>query len=482
MDATKRPLLIPPEFGTYAERHGIFEMYKRLIEQLIIHKPNDPLAFLIELLQRENEDVPRIVVLGPPASGKRTIARLIAGKLKAVHLTTENLLADAPNDLQEEAASFQANQCPLPTELWVKIISKRLALYDCEFHGWVLDGFPQTREQALALQAGGIAPSHAVILEAPDTVLVERANGKRVDPETGDVFHTTFHWPHDPAVASRLVEVPGTAEEDIINRLVVYHRHIPGIKRCYQDIFKTVNADQPKGDVFAQVFTFLCSRPRSLAPHTPRIVLLGPTGSGKNVQAALVADKYNIVNVSCGQLIKQAVADESRLGLQVRTFVEKGMMAPDNIVIEILKERLSSLDAVSRGWILHGFPRNKDQAQLLHDAGFQPNRVFFLKVPNDSVVERLTYRATDPVTGDRYHLLYNPPKNGQIKDRLKQHAEDKETNVLNRLKSYYAFSEKLADAFPEAQVINADQDPHTVFECIEFMIVNPIPTQYVKPE
>ena len=65
----------------------------------------------------------------------------------------------------------------------------------------------------------------------------------------------------------------------------------------------------------------------------------------------------------------QAVADESRLGIQVRTFVEKGMMAPDNVVIEILKERLSALDAVSRGWILHGFPRNKDQAQLLADAG-----------------------------------------------------------------------------------------------------------------
>ena len=67
----------------------------------------------------------------------------------------------------------------------------------------------------------------------------------------------------------------------------------------------------------------------------------------------------------------QAVADESRLGIQVRTFVEKGMMAPDNVVIEILKERLSALDAVSRGWILHGFPRNKDQAQLLADAGMR---------------------------------------------------------------------------------------------------------------
>jgi len=479
MDATKRPLLIPPEFGTYAEKHGIFEMYKRLIEQLIIHKPNDPLAFLIELLQREKEDVPRIMILGPPASGKRTMARTVANKLKAVHLTTENLLADAPNDLQEEAAMLGAAS-PLPTELWVKIISKRLSLYDCEFHGWVLDGFPETREQALALQAEGIAPSHCVILAAPDTVLVERANGKRVDPETGDVYHTTFHWPHDPAVATRLVEAKGTSEEEVINRLNEYRRHSPGIIRCYQNVFKTINADQPKGDVFAQLFTFLCTRPRSLAPHTPRILLLGPTGSGKNIQAALIANKYNVINISCGKLIKQAVADESRLGIQVRTFVEKGMMAPDNLVIEILKERLSALDAVSRGWILHGYPRNKDQAQLLADAGFQPNRVFFLNVPNDSVMERLTLRQTDPVTGERYHLLYNPPKNGAIRERLRQHANDSETNVKNRLQSYYAFSEELSDAFPEAQVINADQDPHTVFESIEHLIVNPIPTQYAK--
>ena len=99
-------------------------------------------------------------------------------------------------------------------------------------------------------------------------------------------------------------------------------------------------------------------------------------------------------------------------------------------------------------------------------------------MPNDSVTERLTLRATDPITGDRYHMLYNPPRTEEVKERLQSHPKDTEEQVMKRLTQYTAYVEELADYYQEGQHLNADQDPHTVFECIESMIVNPLPTMY----
>jgi len=289
------------------------------------------------------------------------------------------------------------------------------------------------------------------------------------------VYHTTFDWPGNNDIASRLQEVPGNTEDDIVEKLVVYHRHIDGIKSSFNKTLKIINADQPKADVFSQVMTYLCTQQRSNAPHTPRVILLGPTGSGKGVQAQLLANKYNIVNVSMGQLIKQAVADESKSGQACKPYMDRDMLVPDAIVLNILKERLSQLDCVSRGWVIHGYPKTREQAEQLAGAGFIANRMFFLDVPNDSVLERLTLRASDPITGDRYHMLYNPPRTQEVKDRLQIHPKDTDENVRKRLTQYHTYSEELSDYYEEAQHINADQDPHTVFECIESMVVKQLP-------
>ena len=104
--------------------------------------------------------------------------------------------------------------------------------------------------------------------------------------------------------------------------------------------------------------------------------------------------------------------------------------------------------------------------------------MFFLEVPNDSVIERLTQRATDPVTGERYHMLYNPPRTQEVKDRLIYHPQDQEEAVRKRLAQYHAYVEEIADYYLDAQHVIADQDPHTVFECLESVTVKPLPKRY----
>lgn len=477
MDATKKPLLIPPEFSNYAEKHGIFQIYESLLTKLIIEQPADPLTYMIGLLEQESE-VPQIIIHGPPAAGKRTMSVMAAKHFDCVHITLDNLLAESDSKSAKKAQEYISAKETVPTHIWVSLIKERLQKEDCISKGWLLEAFPQTREQAQALQAEGINPRHFVLLEAPDTVLIERVMGKRIDPETGDVYHSTFDPPSDLAVVQRLVPDSKSSEKVMIQRLMEYHRHIDGILMCFEKIHKSINVDQPKADVFSQVLSYLKMNHRNNAPHTPRLILLGPTGCGKSVQAELLASKYGFVNVSCTELIKQSLVDDSKLGEAVRPYIDRHMLVPDDLVLQLLKSRLAQLDAVTKGWVIHGFPKTREQAESLARAGYEANRVIFMDVPTDTILERLTLRSVDPVTGERYHLIYNPPRTNEVKQRLHTSPKDVESAVNSRIAQYQAYIEEIAEYYEEsAQHINADQDIHTVFECIESIIVNPIPTK-----
>jgi adenylate kinase len=306
-------------------------------------------------------------------------------------------------------------------------------------------------------------------------MLIERGAGKRVDPKTGEIYHTTFDWPNENTVQQRLVIPAQNTEQDIVDRLITYKRHIDGVLDTLKATSKTINVDQPKGDVFNQILEFVSRASRFNMPITPRIVLVGPAGSGKRTQATALAKKYDIVHVSMSALIKEAVALESSVGVAISPYVQKRQRIPDTLLFPLVKERLSKLDCVSRGWVLHGFPRTTDQAESLASNGFSPNRVFFLDIPNDSIIERVTLKYLDPVTGERYHMLFNPPPTQEIRDRLIQKSNDTEPSLRNKINEFYATIRELVDHYDDIGIhVNADQDPNTVFESIESGTVNPI--------
>ncbi|XP_072286576.1 adenylate kinase 8 isoform X2 [Pyxicephalus adspersus] len=377
-------------------------------------------------------------------------------------------------EISAKLARHMTETHEIPDALWVRIIQERLSKVDCVKQGWVLEGFPRTREQGLLLQMSGSSPYHAVVLEAPDIVLIERNMGKRVDPTTGEVYHTSFDWPHDPEVQKKLVEPDGISEEETGAKLLEYHRNLAGIIRSFSRIHKKINADQPCMDVFSQVLTFVLSKPCSLAPHTPRVLLCGGPGSGRSLQAALLAQKYNIVNISCGQVLKEVVADQTKLGQLIEPYIENEQQVPDNLVLRALTDRLSRLECSTRGWVLHGFPRDLEQAILLNVAGFVPNRLFFLDIPDDVAVERLSLRMTDPVSGERYHSLYKPAPRVEVHKRLQRNPKDSEERVQMRLDMYHVNAKELEEFYQDVIHVNADQDPYTIFEFIESCIVNPL--------
>nr|XP_033818104.1 adenylate kinase 8 isoform X2 [Geotrypetes seraphini] len=446
-----------------------------MLERLLVDRPEDPIQYLINHLKNDNDEVPRIILLGPPASGKRTLAKMLCKQLNCTHLTLEYLLSDETSRLAAEALRYGNKGQEIPGALWAKVIQERLSKMDCIKSGWVIEAFPRTRHQVLMLQMTGIIPEHVVILDAPDNVLLERNPGKRIDPTNGERYHTAFHWPTDPEIQQRLVVPKGASEGEAGKRLLDYHRNLPDILNTYSKIFRKINVDQPCIDAFAQVLTFVQSRHRNLAPHTPFILLYGPPGSGKSLQAELMAQKYSIVNIGCGQKLKEAVADNTKLGELIRPYIENEQQVPDSIVMKILTEHLSKLDSSTRGWVLHGFPRDVEQANMLKDLGFIPNRVFFLNIPDDIAFERLALRMTDPVTGERYHGMYKSAPNLEVQLRLKQNPKYSEKNLQMLLDIYHANVQDLENFYEGVIHINADQDPHTVYELIESYTIKPLP-------
>ncbi|XP_028353025.1 adenylate kinase 8 isoform X2 [Physeter macrocephalus] len=450
MDATTAPHRIPPEMPQYGEANHVFELMQNMLEQLLIHQPKDPIPFMIDHLQRDNDYVPKIVILGPPASGKTTLAMWLGKHLNSNLLSVESLIAKEYSSLAADARRHYQKFQTVPSMLLVRLVQERLREEDCIRRGWILDGIPETREQALLMQTLGAFPRQV------------------------QIYHATFDWPPEPEIQKRLIAPAGISGGETARRLLAYHRNIARLLPSYPKILKVIAADQPCVDVFYQALTYVQTIHPSNAPFTPRVLLCGPVGSGRSLQAALLAQKYGLVNVCCGQLLKEAVADKSEYGELIRPFFEKETAVPDNITMKVLKRRLDRQDCVERGWVLHGFPRDGGQALLMDSMGYKPNRVFFLNVPFDSILERLTLRRTDPVTGERSHLMYKPPPTMEIQARLLQSPKDSEEQIKLRMDRFYRNSAELEEFYGQAITLNGDQDPYTVFEYIESGIINPL--------
>ncbi|XP_073872252.1 adenylate kinase 8 isoform X5 [Macaca fascicularis] len=431
MDSASAPHRIPPEMPQYGEENHIFELMQNMLEQLLIHQPEDPIPFMIQHLHKDNDNVPRIVILGPPASGKTTIAMWLCKHLNSSLLTLENLVLNEFSLTATKAKRLYLQRKTIPSALLVQLIQERLAEEDCVKRGWILDGIPETREQALRIQTLGITPRHVIVLSAPDTVLIERNLGKRIDPQTGEIYHTTFDWPPESEIQNRLMVPEDISELETAQKLLEYHRNIVRVIPSYPKILKVISADQPCVDVFYQV--------------------------------------------CCGQLLKEAMADRTTFGELIQPFFEKEMAVPDSLLMKVLSQRLDQQDCIQKGWVLHGVPRDLDQAHLLNSLGYNPNRVFFLNVPFDSIMERLTLRRIDPVTGERYHLMYKPPPTMEIQARLLQNPKDAEEQVKLKMDLFYRNSADLEQLYGSAITVNGDQDPYTVFEYIESGIINPLP-------
>ena len=140
-----------------------------------------------------------------------------------------------------------------------------------------------------------------------------------------------------------------------------------------------------------------------------RLILLGPPGAGKGTQAAYLMEKYNIPQISTGDMLRAAVKDGTDLGLEAKKFMDAGGLVPDTVIIGLVKERINQ-DDCSNGFLFDGFPRTIPQANALNDAGVDIDYVIEIDVNDEEIIKRLSGRRVHPESGRTYHVLFNTPK------------------------------------------------------------------------
>lgn len=169
-----------------------------------------------------------------------------------------------------------------------------------------------------------------------------------------------------------------------------------------------------------------------------RILLIGPPASGKGTQAEWICEKYDIPRISAGGMLRKRVADGTDIGKRAKEFMDQGKLAPDDIVINMMEERLKEDDCME-GYLLDGYPRTMRQALAL-DGTFGLDVVLHLRVGDDEVVRRMSGRRTCPDCEDVYHVDYDPPKTEGICDRcgskLIIRKDDREETLRKRLEVY----------------------------------------------
>lgn len=191
-----------------------------------------------------------------------------------------------------------------------------------------------------------------------------------------------------------------------------------------------------------------------------RLVLLGPPGAGKGTQASAIVKKYNIPHISTGDIFRSNIKEGTELGMKAKEYMDKGLLVPDEVVVSIVKDRLTH-DDCANGFLLDGFPRTVNQGEALDtelsSMGLKLDRVVNIEADSNVLIERAIGRRICKECGATYHIKYNPPKTEGLCDiegsTLYQRDDDVEETVATRINVYLEQTQPLIDYYKEKKLI-----------------------------
>lgn len=183
-----------------------------------------------------------------------------------------------------------------------------------------------------------------------------------------------------------------------------------------------------------------------------RLILLGAPGAGKGTQATYIKEKFNIPQISTGDMLRAAVKAGTQLGLEAKKFMDAGGLVPDEVIIGMIKERIKDADCKD-GFLFDGFPRTIPQAEAMKQAGVDIDYVVEIDVPDEEIIQRMSGRRMHLASGRTYHVVFNPPKVAGKDDvtgeDLVQRDDDKEETVMKRLEVYHSQTKPLVSYYSD---------------------------------
>jgi adenylate kinase len=456
----------------YAEKNQVFQLFEGLLQQLLVHKPDQPVDFLIKALKNP-VNVPKIVLVGPPAAESRTQCELLASKLGVVHVVASEAWRDPCNsetDAGKEAREVVEGGGMPGLPLMLKLLAHKLASEQCSASGWVLEGFPSSSAEAQAMLGAGILPSAFVQLQLSDDVVSKRLTGRRVDPVANKVYHLEDNAPSDAEVASRLVQRSEDTPERVAERIATYRRSMAGVAPLFKKVYLEVDATLPRGSVTDAIVGHLNDGPGATgAPRgCPRVLLLGGPGSKSEALAASLAARFGAVLVSALQLVRATAARHNAEGKALAPYLKTApglpgpqvlgaACVPDSLIGPLVLARLQEEDVRTRGFVLVGFPANQAQAEWLKEQKVWTRHVVHLQMSNDDATRCLVDARFDPLDGAEYLPGANWPNDPDVLGRLVPHPQQSSGAVSAALSRWEKNSGALLEFYPTVRSEDASR-------------------------
>ena len=209
------------------------------------------------------------------------------------------------------------------------------------------------------------------------------------------------------------------------------------------------------------------------------LILLGMPGAGKGTQAEFIQKDFKLANISTGAMMREVSRSESELATKVQSYLSSGTLVPNEIIVEMLVERISK-DDCSNGFLLDGFPRNLEQGKALDNANISIDIVLYLSINEEEIISRMSGRRVHLASGRSYHIVHNPPKNEGFDDitgeELIQREDDDPEVIKKRMSVYYNETEPLLEFYKNKNLkfiqIDASKSVDEVTNSIRKSILN----------
>ncbi|XP_044258974.1 adenylate kinase 8 [Tribolium madens] len=419
VDATKRPLHLPPWQIPFLEKHRILELFHELARELVIQQPDDHVLFLKQILinAARNRDTARVIILCSPKVNCLEIANAIAEITKQNVITEHSLL------------TFSGRSEIRSPDLRAKYIGHFVRTDNAYENGWILVDCIKNENDAKALLKLGILPTHVIHL-IPS-----------FQPRLTELLycHVSAEWPE-------------------------YRRTILGLRNAFKHVLREVFFQQRSlSEIVTECIEILNIKPAKYAIK-PRVLILGPRGSGRKTQAKLLVEGLGLIHVDFEHLICEAWMSDSDLGKRLRN-CKNEVCFHSELLAEVVHKRVLEDDCLEHGWVLTGFPFSKRDFEFLDCIYTPPNRVIFLECDLSICKERLLNRKINVHTGSVTNIKQHPE--AEVTKELKPHPKDNKEFIDAELSYYcenYGDLKKYCGA--SAHCVNGDQAERWIYETI----------------
>lgn len=320
----------------------------------------------------------------------------------------------------------------------IDVFKKNVKEYDHE--SWLLEGFPKTRHQALALSKNKVIPDKIFLMKYSDDIAIEHILGQLKEKYEDEVDE------------EELIKVAQEAMRE-------YHMHIKDVHDLFKNVIHIIDChgyvkgysdEQNKVSHFVDELSRLIQMKRMSPDRRLRVIIVGPPGSGRSTQAISIAKKYGLVHVSTSNLLKNEIRLKTERGKRIKECFNNSKLVPDEIICSLIEARIKQQDCKLNGWVLDGFPKTIQQITVLKAMKIKPTRVIILECDKSVCSDRILNRHFDPVTGKIYNMMDQIPTEQDIKNRIVPYFPDMtKEKVEKRWDIWNQFQIKVEDSYQD---------------------------------